>query len=130
MNVHSALEWHLLFDHDSDNAFEKKGKFVQVVIGQERMVAFGEIEQYPYHANILAAVLELKGIAGGQWESLPDLYLPPREVKIVGGGWFKFTSSLCLLSGSSRAYGNFDASWFDVTTIPEPLSKLSIRIID
>jgi|GEM_PF-826523 len=84
-------------------------KFVVLLDAGTPVLIYGPVDEFPYHANLVAAFCESKAIAAA-WVRKPDLVeIYDQHVEIDGGGWLSiepFDSQLKLY-GHSTAYGGF-----------------------
>lgn len=85
-------------------------KFVVVAKSTHYIMVVGDIETYPYHANLLDGFTKKAGVAR-HWVRQPDqLQLDDPHYRVLGGGFLELDGGekRARLSGSSKAYGYFD----------------------
>lgn len=89
---------------------KRTGKFVLVEHNGLSILALGHIDEYEYHAQILAALCDQREIASSWIRSRELLAIYDPDVSIAGGGWFDLdpVESTLRFYGYSTAYGQYD----------------------
>ena len=110
---------------------KRTGKFVLVEHDGHSILAFGRIDQFEYHAQILAAVCDRRDIDAGWIRSKELLEIYDRNVTIAGGGWFELdpVEKTVRFYGYSTAYGQYDQIILDDILSRSPHFE-SYRIVD
>jgi len=86
-------------------------KFVVLANSSHYLLIFGDVQKYPYHANVLDAYSQQIGLAR-HWIKQPDqLHLDDPQFRLLGGGYLDLDRQRrkVRISGSSKAYGFFDS---------------------
>lgn len=86
-------------------------KFVVLGRGEHYLLVFGDIHDYPYHANLLDGYCKREGIAR-HWVKQPDqLHIEDPQYQVLGGGYLELDGirRKVRISGSSKAYGYYDS---------------------
>ena len=82
-----------------------------MIISNEKSLSFvyGQLAEFPYHANILKKYCDDNQIPS-HWENKPDLYhILDNHCRTKGGGWLEinYKSKVLDVYGYSTAYGKF-----------------------
>ncbi len=104
----SANQIHRPDSTDADNKLV--GKFILIAGSDEITMAYGSLEDFGYHADLLKRFCDLNDIPSG-WAKKPDQYeIISDSHRIVGGGWLEENVGEKTLRfyGYSTAYGGFD----------------------
>ena len=94
--------------NDTDNTIV--GKFVLIAGINEIALAYGSIEDYSYHADLVRRYCDINNIPSG-WTKKPDQYeILSASHRILGGGWFEenVADKTLRFYGYSTAYGGFE----------------------
>ncbi len=94
-----------------DGSDKRTGKFMLVEHNGLSILALGHIENYKYHAQILAALCDQREIAASWIRRRELLRIFDPDVSIAGGGWFDFDplEKSLRFYGYSTAYGQYDS---------------------
>ena len=97
-------------------------KFVVLGRGEHYLLIFGDIQEYPYHANLLDGYCKHAGIAR-HWVRQPDqLHIEDPQYQVLGGGYLELDGirRKVRISGSSKAYGYYDSDAVRLITSAAP----------
>ncbi|MEW6411504.1 MAG: hypothetical protein AB1483_03420 [Candidatus Zixiibacteriota bacterium] len=86
------------------------GKFILINGPDEFAMAYGPIDDYGYHADLVKRFCDLSDIPSG-WAKKPDMYeILTDSYRVIGGGWFEenISEKTVRFYGYSTAYGGFD----------------------
>lgn len=97
-------------------------KFVILGKGEHYLLIFGDIQEYPYHANLLDGYCKREGIAR-HWVRQPDqLAIEDPQYQVLGGGYLELDGmrKRVRIYGSSKAYGYYNSDAVRLITLTAP----------
>jgi hypothetical protein len=106
------------------------GKFVLIAGVNEIALAYGSIEDYSYHADLVKRYCDINNIPSG-WAKKPDQYeILSDSHRILGGGWLEENvgDKTLRFYGYSTAYGGFEQQ--DILYLLQTSNLFSDYLVD
>lgn len=105
-------------EHNKDNEglkFVRRGKFIQVRGRGKEFLVMSPQGLTPYHANIAERFFKSIGIEGKYSAKRDKFSISHPEWRVIGGGHWALDEAdkFVEFTGTSMAYGNFDANGLD-----------------
>ncbi len=97
-------------------------KFMILSKGDHYLLIFGDIMEFPYHANLLDGYCRRAAIPR-HWVRQPDqLHIEDPQYQVLGGGYLEMDAmrKKVRISGSSKAYGYYDSDAVRLITLTAP----------
>lgn len=120
--VHNLVPRMFIEEESRAGRTQQVWKFVVVQAGADFHFVTGPIDQYPYHAHLVAQFCDKNDIPS-TWVKRPDLVeIHDPGVKIRGGGQLHIDlkQNQMKLHGHSTAYGPFSADEVDEAVCSDP----------